>query len=109
MGERWLDPSEWSGALCAELHPVLAFLEARFGARIAKVHLDMKSSIVDVYLEGEMPSGAIAVLETEFGGNEHLRFWPGGSVSCQRDFTAINWSVVAIAPPPPAKPWWKIW
>jgi hypothetical protein len=56
-----------------------------------------------------MPIGAIAMLEAEFAANEQLRFWPKGAVSCQRDFTSIEWSAAGIVAPAPAKPWWKIW
>lgn len=110
MGARWLEPSEWAGALCDDLRPALALLEARFGSRIAKVHLDMKASMTDVYLEGEMPVGAIALVESALPANEHLRFWPKGAISCQQCFTSIEWSAAAAPPPPPPKPpWWKIW
>jgi len=87
---------------------VLAFLAARFGARIAKVHLDMKASITEIYLEGAMPDGVIPMLEAEFAADERLRFWPKGAVSCPGDFTSIEWSAESVAPAP-LKPWWKIW
>lgn len=81
MGERWLEPSEWDAAVCAELRPALTLLEQRYGARIEKVHLDMKASMTDVYLAGQPPAGVIAWLESTLPPNEHLRFWPKGAVS----------------------------
>ncbi len=110
MGSRWLEPSEYEAAVCAELRPALTLLEQRYGTRITKVHLDMKASITDVYLAGAPPEGVIAWLERTLPANEHRRFWPKGAVSCQRCFTSIEWSDIEPTPAPPAKkPWWRIW
>jgi len=110
MGARWLDQSEWDHAICDDLRPVLKFLEERYGLRIAKVHLDMKAIITDIYLDGETPLAAMDLIQSEFSANANLRFWPNGAVSCSADWTGISWNSPQVESPPlpPKKPWWKL-
>ena len=110
MGERWLDRSEWEDAICNDLRPVLRFLEDQYGLGIAKIHLDMKASITEIYLDGEAPPRVTERIQEKFSGNKNLRFWPTGAVSCSADWTGINWICPQEdSPPPPKKPWWKVW
>lgn len=110
MGERWLDQSEWAHTICDDLRPVLKFLEEQYGLHIAKVHLDMKAIITEVYLGGEAPCETIARIQSKFSTNANLRFWPKGAVSCSADWVGVNWNSSQADPPPPSpkKPWWKL-
>jgi hypothetical protein len=109
VGERWIDRSEWDSAICADLRPVLTFLEEQYGLRIAKIHLDMKAMITEVYLDGGAPPEAIEIIQRKFSSNANLRFWEKGAVSCSQDWTGVHWHSPPEAPQLPRKPWWKMW
>lgn len=82
---RPLERHELPECVCDDLMPVIEALEAEHGFRVVKADFDIKSSMIDVYLDRAIPAPLLAELEKRFKKHADVGF-EDGLVVCRTHF-----------------------